>query len=122
MTFERFSELFNELDFRDKLSIYNDYCLEYRSGDDMIYDFDEEFFETSFSSPVDAARAVYFGSINSWSDEYIRFNRYGNLESLSEYDVESMFEDEIKYIFEHCDVWENYIEFEDDDEEYDEDE
>ena len=121
MTFETFEEKFNELSFSERLAIYNDYCLNYRSGDDMIYDFDEEFFDMAFSSPIEAARATFFGNIQSWNDEYIRFNAYGNLESLSEYDAKGEFEYELEYIFEHENTWKDYIEDEEEDEEEEED-
>lgn len=48
-----------------------------------VHDFDDDFFDTYFEGkPMDAARATFFGSIDSWSDDYIRFDGYGNLESL----------------------------------------
>ena len=51
-----------------------------------VYEFSDNFFDMFFESkPGEAARAVYFGSIENWMDEYIRFNGYGNLESLSDY-------------------------------------
>lgn len=51
-----------------------------------VYDFDDDFFDTYFEGkPEEAARAVFFGNVRNWMDEYIRFNGYGNLESLSEY-------------------------------------
>lgn len=41
--------------------------------------FDDDFFDTFFyRKPMEAALAVHFGNIN-WSDEWIRFNSYGNL-------------------------------------------
>ncbi len=50
------------------------------------YDFDDYFFDMYFTGrPEEAARATFFGTIQSWMDDYIRFNGYGNLESLSEY-------------------------------------
>ena len=49
-----------------------------------VYDFDDEFFNECFSSPAEAVRACFFGKINSWLDDYIRLNSYGNLESLTE--------------------------------------
>ena len=56
--------------------------------DDLAYyPFDEEFFSMAFTDPMEAARATFFGDIQSWSDEYIKFNAYGNLESRSEYQV-----------------------------------
>lgn len=54
-----------------------------------INEFDDEFFSNYFSeNPAEAARAVFFGDIQSWMDDYIRFNGYGNLESISEYERE----------------------------------
>lgn len=51
-----------------------------------VYDFDDDFFDTYFSgNPQEAAQATYFGNIRNWLDEYIRFNGYGNLESLTAY-------------------------------------
>ena len=54
------------------------------------FDFDEEFFETFLHdrSPYDVALMTYFGKIQSWSDPYIRFNAYGNLETTDEIDFE----------------------------------
>ena len=97
--FEWFKERFEELSSSDKLSLYNDYCFDVRNGNDF-YAFDEEFFETYFSSSYDAARAVHFGSI-SWSDDYIRFDGRGNLESLSEAQLISDAEDNLEHIYEH---------------------
>lgn len=58
------------------------------------YEFDDEFFEMAFNGkPMEAARALFFGSVDNWSDEYIRFDGYGNLESLSEYQREQELED-----------------------------
>jgi hypothetical protein len=66
----------------EKLSHWNEYCSANRS-DDQIFDFDDDFFDMFFEGkPGDAARAVHFGSVN-WSDDYITFNGYGNLESIS---------------------------------------
>lgn len=49
------------------------------------YEFDDDFFENYFSSKEEVARATFFGDIQNWMDEYIRFNGYGNLESLNDY-------------------------------------
>lgn len=54
----------------------------------QVYEFDDDFFDTYFKSKQEAARATFFGTIDNWLDEYIRFNGYGNLESLSEYKYE----------------------------------
>ena len=117
MKYEAFVEKFSELSVSEKIAIFNEYCLEHGDSDKMIYSFDEEFFEVSFNNPMEAARATFFGNIESWMDEYIRFNAYGNLESLSEYSVDGEIEYYLEEIFEHEDTWEDYIENEEDEEE-----
>lgn len=52
-------------------------------GDDLMSEDWEEFFSIYFSDPMEAARATFFGDIQSWNDEYIGFNAYGNLVSRS---------------------------------------
>lgn len=64
--------------------------------DGEVYEFDEDFFRTIFSDPYEAARAVYFGNIRSWSDAYVRFNGYGNLESVSEEQAKELEMDAVK--------------------------
>jgi hypothetical protein len=113
MTYETFVEKFKELSTSEKIAIFNEYCLEYGDSDNMLNSFDEEFFNTYFSDPMEAARATFFGDIKSWSDEYIRFNGYGNLESVSAYDVDEEIEGYLEEIFDNPDTWEDYIDDED---------
>ena len=121
ISLEKFTEEFKNLTDREKIAIYNEYCLEHGDSDKMLYDFDDEFFEMAFEGkePMEICRATFFGHITSWNDEYIRFNAYGNLESLSEYDaVEEIYEyDAVEEIYEYEDVWEDYIESEEDEDE-----
>lgn len=121
ISLEKFTEEFKNLTDREKITIYNEYCLEHGDSDKMLYDFDNEFFEMAFEGkePMEICRATFFGNIKSWNDEYIRFNAYGNLESLSEYDaVEEIYEyDAVEEIYEYEDVWEDYIESEEDEDE-----
>jgi len=73
---------YENLDDSEKISLWNEYCSEQRNEDE-IYSFDDEFFEIFFADkPMEAARAASFGDVN-WSDDYISFNGYGNLKSLS---------------------------------------
>jgi hypothetical protein len=56
---------------------------------------DEEFFDIHFDGrPMEAVRAAHYGNYD-YNDDYVRFNGYGNLESLSEYDLEKEMEDSI---------------------------
>lgn len=115
--FEWFKERFEELSISEKLNLYNEYCVDVINGNDF-FTFDEEFFETSFISAYDAARAAHYGTIN-WYDDYIRFNGYGNLESLSEHELSLEADDYIDEIYEWG-KFEDYIdmsEFTSDDDE-----
>ena len=69
---EDFEDYYNDLDYPDEIPYLNE-----------ILDFSdpEDFFNTYFSSPFEAASAAHFGKIN-WMDNYIKFNGYGNLETV----------------------------------------
>ena len=86
--FDIWKKYWDELDDSTKISIRNKHCCEHNC-DEEIFSFDEEFFDMFFSAStaIEVARAVYFGNIQSWNDEYIKFNGYGNLESMSAYDA-----------------------------------
>ena len=75
-------ELTENWDDSDWLNAYNTYCDYMNYNDDVIYSFDDDFFDTHFSSkPMEAARAASFGNIN-WSHDWITFDGYGNLKSI----------------------------------------
>lgn len=118
---ENFYEAWDDLDSNDKIACFNDYAREYRS-DDELFVFDEDFFNTYFEgSPMEAVRSCFFGNIKSWNDEYIRFNGYGNLVSMSEWEAEKWADDYVQEIYEHEDIWSQYIDESDyEDEEEDE--
>lgn len=60
-----------------------------------VHENDEEFFNLFFEgNPAEAVRASYYGDYEYMND-YVRFNGYGNLESLSAYDYETELKDEI---------------------------
>lgn len=66
----------------------------------QTYEFNDDFFNTWFDgNPLEASRATFFGEIQNWNDEYIRFNGYGSLESLTDYQYQEELEsnaDEIR--------------------------
>lgn len=113
LSYEKFEEAWNDLERGDKIALFNEYACEY-CPDDQIYNFDEEFFEVFFSGdPMGAVRAAHFGEISCWSDEYIRFNGYGNLVSMSDYDAAEYADDYTKKIYEHEELWSSYIDEDD---------
>lgn len=66
-----------------------------------VWENDEEFFNTFFEGkPLEAVRATFYGDFR-YMDEYVRFNGYGNLESLNEYQIESELKDSIDEIVSH---------------------
>ncbi len=59
---------------------------------------DEDFFNIYFEGrPMEAVRAVFYGDYN-YNDDYVKFNGYGNLVSLSEYEVEGELKENIEGI------------------------
>ena len=69
-------------------------CLDYLN----VYNNDEEFFDMFFEGrPAEVARAIYYGDFN-YNDEYIKFNAYGNLETLSEYDYEELLKENVEEV------------------------
>lgn len=112
MCYETFLEHWDELTNAEKIALFNEYASEH-DADNYIYDFSEELFNEFFAKPADAARAVVFGSVD-WSHDYIRFNGYGNLQSMTERDAAEfaeMYADEIY----DADAYGDYIDDDDDD-------
>ena len=100
--------LLNDLDtLKDIVRELNSWnaCLDYLD----VYNNDDEFFDMFFEGkPAELARAIYYGDFN-YNDEYIKFNAYENLESLSEYEYEEMLEENIEEITENLIEYAEYI-------------
>lgn len=93
MTLERFKEEVIEYNFDGK---FLEKCIEYLGEHrvleelctELIYDkFSDldELIENCITDKFEAARAVYFGKIYLWNDDYFFINAYGNIESQSKY-------------------------------------
>ena len=118
MKYEKFLEAWNNLERSEKIACFNDYAREY-NADDEIFDFDDDFFDMFYEGrPAEAVRAAFFGNISNWNDEYIRFNGYANLVSMSEWEAEEWANNYTDEIYEHEEIWSQYI---DNEEEEDED-
>ena len=73
---------YENLSDNEKVSLWNEYCSE-ESIDGEIFVNDEEFFEMFFVNDViKAVQATQYGKYN-YSDEYVVFNGYGNLDSFN---------------------------------------
>jgi len=82
-TIEDITEYLNELTTSELVIIHNEYCQSTNMNDEEIYNNDEEFFEIFFEGKVlDAVRAVSYGEYK-YTDDYVLFNGYGNLESFN---------------------------------------
>lgn len=82
-------EQINELSTDDLIQLHNTYCRSI-SSDGEVYENDEYFFNTFFDGRVnEALRAAHFGTYN-WSDNYVKFNGYGNLESFNYFKVDDL--------------------------------
>ena len=52
------------------------------------YENNEEFFNTFFyNNPMEAVRSEYYGDYN-YCDKYVKFDGYGNLKSVDDYELE----------------------------------
>ena len=81
-----------------------------------VWENDEEFFNTFFyNNPAEVARAISFGDYN-YNDCYVRFNGYGNLETLSRYEYDDELKDRVEEIIDCLEdnysnvyVYDNYV-------------
>ena len=69
------------------------------------YEDDYEFFNTYFyNNPTEAVRSAYYGDYN-YCDKYVKFDGYGNLKSVDDYELEKEYkyyiDDITKSLIEH---------------------
>lgn len=74
-----------------------------------VFENDEEFFETFYEeSPMEAVRSALYGDYN-YTDDYVKFDGYNNLESLDDYKYDRLIEDNIDLIIEEARKYFHYI-------------
>ena len=73
---------------QDKVQAINEWNDQNGYGDDIIYDFDEHTVNDMFSNAWSIVQAIHFGNVN-YSHGYFKFNGYGNIETLSDWEIES---------------------------------
>ena len=99
-TKEAIVEYLENLSNDELLSLYNIMAREYYPDDEIYYN-DEYFFNVFFENRVlEAVRAVSFGEYN-YSDTYVKFNGYANLETFNDVSDEIDISELAEYIKEH---------------------
>lgn len=90
---------------KENVDIIRDLVIECNSWDGSLEEYDyyensEDFFNTYFeNNPMEAVRASYYGDYN-YMDDYVQFNGYGNLKSVSLWEYENDMQEGVDYIFE----------------------
>lgn len=92
---------------KENADVINDLVCECNSWDGSLeyyhwYNHDEEFYDIFFQSKDEVARAVFYGGQYRYTDSYVRFNAYGNLETCCEWEQEKDLIDGVEEIF---DTW-----------------
>lgn len=83
-----------KLNKSDLIDLNNTYCQSINNTDGDIFENDEEFFAMFYPNAGDGlevARCVFYGNYN-YSDKYVTFNGYGNLESFDYMDTDKLCE------------------------------
>src|SRR5690554_4352880 len=82
-TVRNIEDYLKDLDDSELLSINREYLENINDLDNDIYGNDEEFFEIFFQDKLmDAVKAISFGEYR-YSDAYVKFNGYANLETTN---------------------------------------
>lgn len=76
----------------EKVQALNEHYENLGYHDDMIYSFDEDTINEIFTSPFEALRACHYGDVN-FTHDYFRFNGYGNIETLSDWQIDKEFDE-----------------------------
>ena len=76
----------------EKVQAINEHLENQGYTDNMIHEFDADTINEIFSSPFDALREGHFGDVN-FTHDYFRFNGYGNIETLADYEIDKEFEE-----------------------------
>lgn len=73
-----------------------------------VYENDDEFFNTFYNNnPAEAVRACHFGTYN-YSDDYVKINAYGNVDSCSEWEYEEELQENIDEIIDYLENSEEF--------------
>lgn len=85
-------DLINEMDSDELIQLNNEYCQAINACDSEIWGNDEDFLNTFFhNNPDSLARAICYGNYH-YTDNYVKFNGYGNLETFDTFDSSDLCE------------------------------
>ena len=97
---EELKELLKNMDVEELMDVVRDINSYDGSLDWLNYETnDEDFFDIYFRKADDAVRAVCYGDYN-YTDDYVKFNGYGNLESCGKYELDEELKSNIDEIAE----------------------
>ena len=66
--------------------LHNEYCEQKSYTDDMIWHNDAFTINEFFTNSFDALKSMFYGGYNP-NDEFFKFDGYGNLESINQYEI-----------------------------------
>lgn len=89
MTREQIKDAIKVMTDLDIMQLNNTFCDISSYVGLYIYINDEDFFQDYFKNRIDIARAISYGDYR-FSDEYVRFDGYGNLESMDFLDLNDL--------------------------------
>lgn len=94
MNSENILSQINEFTESQLIELNNTYCQSAGYYNNEIYCNDEDFFSTFYPNPGDGlkvAQAIFYGDYN-YSHDYVKFNGYGNLESINYFEASDLCE------------------------------
>lgn len=98
MTYEQIMETLEGMSTKELVEVHNKYCDAYNDMDNIIYENDDYFLETYFMErPAELARSIQYGDYR-YSDDYVQFNGYGNLDSFDYPDGHIFLSDIANYV------------------------
>lgn len=110
---EALASFVDDLDERNLVSLWNEYCLDGRM-DDFIYLNDEDFFIENFNNPYDVVQRIHFGDYR-YNDVYVIFDGYANLKSFIDPEVKVYKPELVEWLVDNLKVAEDYgFEYEED--------
>jgi hypothetical protein len=74
------------MSYSEIVTLHNEYCRNMSYYDDEIFENDPYIINEIFSDTFNALQRMYFGEYNL-NDDFFKFNGYGNLQSINEYNV-----------------------------------